>query len=573
MVWRSTASPVVWPRAGDEVPTTIIAPEEIRRTVVALFEREICRHWYCARAGTGPLDRADAADLFLERARVADISPAPFFDPGWFRSKYRVNGVNSFLDYLSDPRQRLAWPSPLFWPRWYSRRHRLDASQHPFVHYLSSVEEQSPHPLLDVDFLREQDVTWRTDAIALEYIADPARYRLKPHPLFDSGWYLDRNPDVAEAGMNPLHHYLYHGTGEGRAPNRIFNLAWYRDNFLDPPFQKRPSGREPLSHYVYLGAARGRTPAPGLQGLTRVTAPTTEHGPRLFIECLDNRRNIYSEMRFTAEIPTPVFRHYMAGNPDIQGLLAANEQLLILQNKRLAFMYTPKCASMKIVYWWLEKMGLLPFILRFSPHSHSGLELYGQSQEYIARALAFDPARYRVYKFVRNPLLRAVSSFRHFLASPFSYGVSRESGKRSISFVEFLDYLHATDYIGREPHFRPQRSAGEKAGNLSPAILKLEDGLTAHFAELERVYRLPPAMFEKIPEVRRVLQHHTRQPRAQIQAGPTDKIPFNRIPHATGLLTPKTVAMICQLYRDDFDAYGYRSDAEEYGLAQASRSP
>ena len=39
-----------------------------------------------------------------------------------------------------------------------------------------------------------------------------------PHPLFDTVFYLERNPDVAAAGGNPLEHYLAFGVHEGRSP-------------------------------------------------------------------------------------------------------------------------------------------------------------------------------------------------------------------------------------------------------------------------------------------------------------------------------------------------------------------
>nr|WP_298797110.1 hypothetical protein [uncultured Acetobacter sp.] len=38
---------------------------------------------------------------------------------------------------------------------------------------------------------------------------------------FDGGWYLDMYPDVREAGIDPLEHFLNHGSQEGRSPNRI----------------------------------------------------------------------------------------------------------------------------------------------------------------------------------------------------------------------------------------------------------------------------------------------------------------------------------------------------------------
>jgi len=41
--------------------------------------------------------------------------------------------------------------------------------------------------------------------------------RLQRSGIFDAQAYLDRNPDVAEAGMDPLDHYLRHGFREGRS--------------------------------------------------------------------------------------------------------------------------------------------------------------------------------------------------------------------------------------------------------------------------------------------------------------------------------------------------------------------
>ena len=45
--------------------------------------------------------------------------------------------------------------------------------------------------------------------------------------LFDSDWYLQQNPDVAKAGVNPLRHYLRRGAIEGRDPNPLFDSDWY----------------------------------------------------------------------------------------------------------------------------------------------------------------------------------------------------------------------------------------------------------------------------------------------------------------------------------------------------------
>jgi len=93
------------------------------------------------------------------------------------------------------------------------------------------------------------------------------RWRLKRRaakvaasPLFDATWYLNQNPDVREAGMDPALHYLATGAAEGRWPNPLFDPEWYGQQF-DGPASPRQSLRQsirrlirqsPLEHYLLL---------------------------------------------------------------------------------------------------------------------------------------------------------------------------------------------------------------------------------------------------------------------------------------------------------------------------------
>ncbi|TVT30965.1 glycosyltransferase family 2 protein [Marinobacter vinifirmus] len=43
---------------------------------------------------------------------------------------------------------------------------------------------------------------------------------------FDPDWYLQQYPDIAQAGLEPLQHYLNHGVKEGRLPCRLASLEW-----------------------------------------------------------------------------------------------------------------------------------------------------------------------------------------------------------------------------------------------------------------------------------------------------------------------------------------------------------
>ena len=76
--------------------------------------------------------------------------------------------------------------------------------------------------------------------------------------LFDSKYYLENNPDVAAAGINPLYHYLAYGIAEGRNPNPLFDTSYYLKNNPDVA----AAGINPLYHYLTYGIAEGRNPNP-----------------------------------------------------------------------------------------------------------------------------------------------------------------------------------------------------------------------------------------------------------------------------------------------------------------------
>ena len=51
--------------------------------------------------------------------------------------------------------------------------------------------------------------------------------------LFDRRWYLEHNPDVVAAGVDPAVHYLQFGGFEGRRPGPRFDSAAYLLDHLD----------------------------------------------------------------------------------------------------------------------------------------------------------------------------------------------------------------------------------------------------------------------------------------------------------------------------------------------------
>jgi hypothetical protein len=72
--------------------------------------------------------------------------------------------------------------------------------------------------------------------------------------LFDRNWYLQTYSDVAQAGIDPLHHYLTVGWHEGRDPGPMFTTSAY----LKANEDVAKSGMSPLLHFVQFGRAEGR---------------------------------------------------------------------------------------------------------------------------------------------------------------------------------------------------------------------------------------------------------------------------------------------------------------------------
>ncbi|MCJ2087480.1 hypothetical protein MKK88_16040 [Methylobacterium sp. E-005] len=81
---------------------------------------------------------------------------------------------------------------------------------------------------------------------------------LKNSDLFDVKFYLDNNPDVRDAAIDPLMHYLTNGSREGRDPSTKFSTRYYVATYSDVAL----SGLNPLVHFLRIGALEGRVAVP-----------------------------------------------------------------------------------------------------------------------------------------------------------------------------------------------------------------------------------------------------------------------------------------------------------------------
>lgn len=76
--------------------------------------------------------------------------------------------------------------------------------------------------------------------------------RLRKSKLFDEEWYLNKYPDVAKSGMNPVEHFLKYGGILRRDPSVNFSSSFHLDT--RPGCEKKRIN--PLIHYLTVKSAR-----------------------------------------------------------------------------------------------------------------------------------------------------------------------------------------------------------------------------------------------------------------------------------------------------------------------------
>lgn len=86
----------------------------------------------------------------------------------------------------------------------------------------------------------------------------PQYRRLQRSGLFDPGYYLENNPDVAASGAEPLTHYLTKGFAELRRPGPLFDVSYY----LQQVPLLAENKENALLHFLTDGRFRGFRPNP-----------------------------------------------------------------------------------------------------------------------------------------------------------------------------------------------------------------------------------------------------------------------------------------------------------------------
>jgi lipopolysaccharide biosynthesis protein/glycosyltransferase involved in cell wall biosynthesis len=155
---------------------------------------------------------------------------------------------------LSKRDENLIIESGFFDGAWYSNKFPdvSIAGLDPLDHFLriGSSLGRDPGPMFSGQYYLSQLIRAGISLLPLcpvvDYLQRGWRRRWNPHPLFDVGWYLDRNEDVRVAGIEPLRHFIFNGGIEGRLPHPCFPV-W---RVLERCPHLRDTLRNPLEFYL-----------------------------------------------------------------------------------------------------------------------------------------------------------------------------------------------------------------------------------------------------------------------------------------------------------------------------------
>lgn len=232
------------------------------------------RHPALLSQGTNPLlhharalrARATTADPSISSAQLQEQAKAlrPHFDADYYRAQYPdvvAADMDPLTHYLTHGWREGRNPTSGFSTRDYVSTYKdvSEAGINPFLHYVNygraegrSARPQASQPAPKPEKPSEAGPATDTKA-APEVIGSIEDIR----PHFNSQFYLSRNQDVADAGVDPVEHYWNAGWREGRDPTPDFSTRHYLES--NPDLAEQAQVINPFWHYVVAGRAEGRS--------------------------------------------------------------------------------------------------------------------------------------------------------------------------------------------------------------------------------------------------------------------------------------------------------------------------
>ncbi|MFN8655284.1 MAG: glycosyltransferase [Candidatus Obscuribacterales bacterium] len=216
-----------------------------------------CEYYLSENPSISPSHSQDPLVHFLLHGGRQGLDPHVLFDSKFYRSTYKdVSDANvvPLLHYLRNGVWENRNPHPLFDSEFYmSQNPDVGKSDFiPLLHYLQhgAPAGLDPHQLFDTAYYMKQkpDLVQYGGNPLIHYLRVGAQLGFNPNPLFDTAFYAHQMPD-SERHLNPLVHYVTTGAARGLDPGPTFNTSYYL--LTNPDIAQ--AGLNPLTHYLQIG--------------------------------------------------------------------------------------------------------------------------------------------------------------------------------------------------------------------------------------------------------------------------------------------------------------------------------
>ncbi|MCF6136637.1 sulfotransferase family 2 domain-containing protein [Pseudalkalibacillus berkeleyi] len=236
---------------------------------------------------------------------------------------------------------------------------------------------------------------------------------------------------------------------------------------------------------------------------------------------------------------------------------------LFAKNFPIIFFWNPKCGCTSLIKWFFFQQGLLQKATDYSPIIHSYRlnvieKQNNHTQNIIEHLLSGDKD---VYKLVRNPYKRAVSSFFHAIMNKNIMDSIAPGVKNGISFKEFL-YRLKENGVERgkvNAHMVQQYVNGEEL--FLNKYIQLENFVTS-IRTIEKQYNLSSSPINSLIKS----PHHITQKmnESDNRTYPDVKMSIESInqplPPYENLYDQEAMDLVKTIYKMDFERYGYNQN-------------
>lgn len=232
---------------------------------------------------------------------------------------------------------------------------------------------------------------------------------------------------------------------------------------------------------------------------------------------------------------------------------------LLDRNNKVIIDWSPKAGCTIMVKMFFRNMGLLEEALNYNSWIHE----YRMHVFSKTHPITFDdlknPEYYKI-KFVRNPYHRVVSGYLHTMKYEVMHKPIKDALWRwnaNISFKSFVKYLSKIDLHTCDPHYSLQKKFFEyELPGCFNKIIKLEN-LNEEIDTLNKTRGLTFDLSGLTSN------HHLEKNHQLTQNVSTVK--WNKfkddIPWYTNFYDKSLAGKVYDLYKEDFEAYGYSRDA------------